>query len=66
MQELISQSEAARILDVSVDTVDNYFFRGLLRRYKTPGGRNRYERQQVESLLSQLIQPRPAKDVKSE
>jgi predicted site-specific integrase-resolvase len=63
MKELISQEQAARVLGVSIDTIDNYYRRGLLRQYKTPGGRNRYELQQVESL-AQPTGPKTARKTK--
>lgn len=52
--ELISRAEAARILDVSLETLGRYARSERLTRHRNPiTGRVRYERDEVERLRAE-------------
>jgi excisionase family DNA binding protein len=53
--DLINHQEASKLLRVSPFTVDKYVRQGLLQQYKTPGGRNRYQREDVLGLITQRV-----------
>jgi excisionase family DNA binding protein len=53
--DLINHQEASKLLRISPFTVDKYVRQGLLKQYKTPGGRNRYYRDDVLSLITHRV-----------
>jgi excisionase family DNA binding protein/putative nucleotidyltransferase with HDIG domain len=58
--DVVSASEAARILGVTVQTIKNYIYRGKLQSYKTPGGHHRIRREDI--LKFGPLEDRPSRD----
>lgn len=51
-RELLSIGEAAALLDVSPQTLRRWEAQGHISPVRTPGGQRRYERHEVEALLT--------------
>jgi len=49
---IISIGEAAELFGVHIDTVRNWEKRGLLKPIKTPGGHRRYDKSQIQEIIS--------------
>jgi len=48
--DLLSPKQAAAMLGVTYQTIQNYIYTGRLKSYKTPGGRHRIRREDIMSL----------------
>jgi len=55
---VFTSSQAARFLGVSLATVRRWADAGHLEYYRTPGGQRRFSREQLESFIASLHQPR--------
>jgi excisionase family DNA binding protein len=53
-EELLTSTEAARLLRVSKSTIARYVRLGQLRAYRLPSGYLRFRREDVEALLELL------------
>jgi len=53
-EPLLSTSEAARLLDVSDETLRRWTKEGLIRHVRMPSGRPRYRRSDVLELLTPI------------
>jgi len=51
VDEYVTRTEAARLLQVHPRTVDRYVSAGKIRRFYTPGGKPRFLREEVMRLI---------------
>jgi DNA-binding transcriptional MerR regulator len=51
-RDLLRSTEAARIIGISVRTLDKYEEQGFITAFRTPSGHRRWRRAEVEALLS--------------
>ncbi len=61
-EEFLTLAEAARELRLSVSTLKRYIYSGHLRTYRTPGGRHRVRREDLEALLG-VPSERPSAEI---
>lgn len=58
MDEYLRPQDAARLLNVTVRTLNNWEKKGKIKAIITPGGRRRYAKADIEAILTGIYQLR--------